>query len=232
MTAKRLLGCLGVCALLAGCGAGDPSAPADSDAPAPPATSASSPAATDPAPAPPASTAPHAAAPSRLGADGFWRLVAETRAAAGGDTARQTALLATRLRHLPPSQIAEFESTRHRLNEQAYTWDLWGAAYVIEDGCSDDCFRDFRAYLISLGPGPYDKALANPDSLARVVQDAETGDWENADDVAGDAYQAVTGEDIPTGDSDLSGSPRGTPWDEEQEDELVQRYPALAARFR
>jgi hypothetical protein len=103
---------------------------------------------------------------------------------------------------------------------------------VIEDGCSDDCFRDFRAYLISLGQGPYDKALANPDSLARVVQDAETGDWENADDVAGDAYQAVTGDDIPTGDSDVSGSPRGTPWDDEQADELVQRYPALAARFR
>jgi Protein of unknown function (DUF4240) len=154
------------------------------------------------------------------------------RAAAEDDTARQTSLLETRLRHLPPSQIAEFESIRHRLDERAYTWNLWGAAYVIEDGCSDDCFRDFRAYLISLGQGPYAKALANPDSLARVVQDAETGDWENADDVAGDAYQAVTGEDIPTGDSDVSGSPRGTPWDDEQVDELVQRYPALAARFR
>jgi hypothetical protein len=130
------------------------------------------------------------------------------------------------------SQIAEFESIRHRLDERAYTRDLWGAAYVIEDGCSDDCFRDFRAYLISLGQGPYDKAFANPDSLARIVQDAETGDWENADDVARDAYQAVTGEDIPTGDSDVSGSPRGTPWDDEQEPELVQRYPALAARFR
>jgi hypothetical protein len=227
MMAKRLLGCLGVCALLAGCGAG-----AVTGDPSPPATSPSPPAATAPAPAPPAATAPHATAPSRLGADGFWRLVAETRAAAGGDTARQTSLLETRLRHLPPSQIAEFASIRHRLDERAYTWDLWGAAYVIEDGCSDDCFRDFRAYLISLGQGPYDKALANPDSLARVVRDAETGDWENADDVAGDAYQAVTGEDIPTGDSDVSGSPRGKPWDDEHEDELVQRYPALAARFR
>jgi hypothetical protein len=65
--------------------------------------------------------------------------------AAGGDTSRQTTLLETRLRHLPPSQIAEFESIRHRLDERAYTWDRWGAAYVIEDGCSDDCFRDFRA---------------------------------------------------------------------------------------
>jgi Protein of unknown function (DUF4240) len=224
MMAKRLLGCLGVCALLAGCGMSGSDPPA-APAPSPPATTA-------PTPVAPASTAPHATARSRLGADGFWRLIAETRAAAGDDTARQTSLLETRLRHLSPAQIAEFGSIRHRLDERAYTWDLWGAAYVIEDGCSDDCFRDFRAYLISLGQGPYDKALANQDSLARVVQDAETGDWENADDVAADAYQAVTGEDMPTGNSDVSGSPRGTPWDDERAHELVRRYPALAARFR
>lgn len=48
------------------------------------------------------------------------------------------------------------------------------------------------------------------------MQDAETGDWENADDVAPDAYQSVTGEDIPGDSSDLSGDPRGTPWDDEQ----------------
>jgi hypothetical protein len=223
------LACLAVCActLLAGCGGTAPS----TSTTAPPATAPASPAIAA-TPAPPASTAPAASAPGRLGADGFWRLIGQTRDDAGGDTARQTSLLASRLRRLPAPQIAEFESIRHRLDEQAYTWDLWGAAYVIEDGCSDDCFRDFRAYVISLGQGPYDKALASPDSLAPVVQDAETGDWENADDVAGDAYEAVTGEDIPAGDSDVSGSPRGTPWDDEQEDELVQRYPALAARFR
>ena len=107
-----------------------------------------------------------------------------------------------------------------------------GAAYVIEDGCSDDCFRDFRAYLISLGPRAYAAALRNPDSLAPIVQDAEKGDWENADDVAPDAYQGVTGEDIPGDSSDLSGRPRGKPWDDESQEALVQRYPALAARFR
>jgi hypothetical protein len=103
---------------------------------------------------------------------------------------------------------------------------------VIEDGCSDDCFRDFRAYLISLGRGPYETAMANPDRLASVVQDAETGDWENADDVAPDAYEEVTGEDIPAGDSDVSGRPRGNAWDDDAEGALTARYPALAARFR
>jgi Protein of unknown function (DUF4240) len=162
----------------------------------------------------------------------FWRLIAETRTAAGNDTGRQSELLDARLRELPAQQIAAFERIRRALDRRAYTWDLWGAAYVIEDGCSDDCFRDFRGYLISLGRRPYETALRDPDSLASTVQDAETGDWENADDIAPDAYQSVTGEDIPGDSSDLSGDPRGTPWDDDHAEALVERYPRLAARFR
>ena len=190
-----------------------------------------------PSPAPPASPAPAAASaqpaqPTHLDQPAFWRLVEDARRDAGGDTGRQSELLATRLGQLPAQQIADFGAIRGRLDERAYTWKLWGAAYVIEDGCSDDCFRDFRAYLISLGRGPYEAALQAPDSLAPVVQDAETGDWENADNPAPDAYEDAVGEDIPAGDSDVSGEPRGEAWDDEQQDELVRRYPALAARFR
>jgi hypothetical protein len=187
------------------------------------------------APAAPVAARPDATAPApRAAMDParFWGLVADSRTATDNDTGRQSELLEERLRRLEPAQIADFERIRHRLDRRAYTWDLWGAAYVIEDGCSDDCFRDFRGYLISLGPRVYEAALRNPDSLASVVQDAETGDWENADDVAPDAYESVAGEDIPTGSSDLSGRPRGTPWDDEQVQQLTQRYPRLADRFR
>jgi hypothetical protein len=86
--------------------------------------------------------------------------------------------------------------------------------------------------LISLGRGPYEAALRDPDSLAPIAQDAERGDWENADSVAGDAYASATGEDIPADDSDLSGDPRGEPWDDKDQEALMQRYPRLAARFR
>jgi hypothetical protein len=210
---------------LAGC-ADDAAPPAPPAAPAAPAGAA--PAA---APAPSAQPA-QPAQPAHLGEPAFWRLVEDARRDADGDTERQSELLATRLEQLPAQQIADFGEIRHRLDERAYTWEIWGAAYVIDDGCSDDCFRDFRAYLISLGRGPYEAALKNPDSLAPVVEDAETGDWENADDVAPEAYEDATGEDIPSGDSDPSGNPRGRGWDDEQQDELVGRYPALAARFR
>lgn len=171
------------------------------------------------------------AAPER-GRERDWSLIADTRQDAGGDTGRQSELLEQRLRTLAPQAIDDFQRFRHTLDERLYTWELWGAAYVIEDGCSDDCFRDFRAYVISLGPKAYEAALRDPDSLAGVAQDAETGDWENADDVAPDAYQAVTGEDIPAGDSEPSGPPRGEPWDDDQAEQLAQRYPRLAARFR
>jgi len=162
----------------------------------------------------------------------FWQLIAQTRSAAGNDTGRQSGLLEDRLTELSPQAIIEFARIRHRLDERAYTWRLWGAATVIEDGCSEDCFRDFRAYLISLGRGPYEAALENPDSLASVAEDPETGDWENADNVAPDAYSSVTGNDFPLDDSDLSGRPRGTPFNDNDEAGLARRYPRLAARFR
>jgi hypothetical protein len=172
------------------------------------------------------------AAPAQLDEGKFWQLIAETRSAAGNDTARQSELLKDRLTHLSPQAIVEFERIRHRLDRRAYTGNLWGAAYVIEDGCSDDCFRDFRGYIISLGRGPYENALSNPDSLASVAQSAETGDWENADNVAPDAYSSVTGGDFPGDTSDLSGRPRGTPFHENDAAGLAKRYPRLAARFR
>ena len=162
----------------------------------------------------------------------FWGLIESARAGADDDTERQSELLEERVSRLPPREIVRFQETRRQMDAQAYTWDIWGAAYVIEDGCSDDCFRDFRAYLISLGPRAFATALRNPDSLAPIVQDAEEGDWENADDVAPDAYETATGDDFPADSSDLSGRPRGEPWDDEAEESLVQRYPALAARFR
>jgi hypothetical protein len=234
--ARVCAGLLGI-AFLGGCGADAP-APAAPDAvqrsaavapapaaPAPPAAAAPGAPAAPAAPTPPAATA-------ALGEPGFWHLVEQARRDAGGDTERQSELLAERLGTLPAAQIADFGAIRRRLDAQAYTWDLWGAAYVIEDGCSDDCFRDFRAYLIALGRAPYQAALKDPDSLAPVVQDAEAGDWENADDPAPEAYEDATGEELPGGDGDLSGPPRGSAWDDEQADELQQRYPALAARFR
>lgn len=162
----------------------------------------------------------------------FWALIEETRRAAGKDTGTQTELLRDRLSKLPPREILAFERWRKALDRRLYTWSVWGAAYVIEDGCSDDCFHDFRAYVISLGEDAFRRATTNPDSLAPVVSDPDTGDWESADDVAPDAYTIATGKDFPGDESDLSGRPRGTPWSEDHIAALLAQYPKLTAKFR
>jgi uncharacterized protein DUF4240 len=187
-----------------------------------------------PAPAPAPATAPAQPAPqtSSLDEATFWQLIEETRSAAGNDTGRQTELLKDRLTQLSPQAIVDFARLRAGFDRRAYTYDLWAAAYVIEDGCSDDCFRDFRGYLISLGRSAYENALQNADSLAPFVQDAEQGNWENADNVAPDAYSSVTGDDFPFDTSDLSGPPDGTAFNENDIAGLTARYPQLAARFR
>jgi hypothetical protein len=161
----------------------------------------------------------------------FWQLTEDARREAGNDTARQSELLEERLKQLPPQSIVEFGKMRQRLDRQAYTWNMWGAALVVEDSCSEDCFRDFRAYVISLGRDAYESAIQNPDSLAPVAENAELGDWENADNVAPEAYSSVTGDDFPPGDSDLSGDPAG-PKVDTSANALRHRYPRLSARFR
>jgi hypothetical protein len=219
--------------LVAGCGGAS-----DSQRGATPVAGPAAPVAqtTGNAPRPPARPAPHgpakSAAPAQLDEAGFWQLIGATRSAAGNDTGKQSDLLKQRLERYSGPAIVQFAQIRHRLDQRAYTWNLWGAAHVIEDGCSDDCFRNFRGYVISLGRGPYEKALSAPDSLASVVQDTETGNWENAANVAPDAYSNVTGGDFPLDNSDLSGTPSGTPFNQNDTAGLARRYPQLAARFR
>lgn len=69
---------------------------------------------------------------------------------------------------LPEPDLVAFERLHDEAVDRAYDWGVWGAAYVINGGCGDDTFMDFRAYLVSLGRAIYEAALADPDSLAEV----------------------------------------------------------------
>jgi hypothetical protein len=77
--------------------------------------------------------------------------------------------LQAELRKLPADQIIEWNHIFDRLAASAYTVDLWGAAYVINGGASDDGFYYFRCWLIGMGREIYTAALQYPDSLFDVV---------------------------------------------------------------
>jgi hypothetical protein len=165
-------------------------------------------------------------------ANPFWDIISETRRAAGPDTGTQAELLRDRVSKLRPAEILAFDRWWKSLDRSLYTWQVWGAAFVVQDGCADDCFRDFRAYLISLGPDAVRAATQSPDALAPMVNNSDIGDWSGAKNVAPDAFRMATDSDFPGDTSDLSGTPRGVRWSDNQVPALLRQYPRLTSKFR
>src|SRR5689334_7085608 len=81
--------------------------------------------------------------------------------------------LVNRLAKLPVNDILDFNHWWDIALSEAYLWDLWGAAYLINGGASDDGFEYFCRWLILQGQGVFENAVKTPDSLADVVDPDE-----------------------------------------------------------
>lgn len=143
-----------------------------------------------------------------MDADEFWRLIDEARAGCDpeevdgeGIAANAVELLAGR----PAEEILD----AHRLLEDrlagSYVAPLWAAGYVANGGCSDDGFEYFRGWLVTRGREVFERALADPDSLADVpsVRAAARTGWdlecEATLGITRDAYERATGAPMPDG---------------------------------
>jgi hypothetical protein len=174
---------------------------------------------------------------SPMPAEKFWRIIKCT-VESNDDPGAQVNALRTALRELTLEEIVSFEMAFRRFLNKAYTWDLWGAAYVIHGGCSDDGFEYFRRWLVSRGHDVYEAALADADSLAELeTQPGPHGVWEfeSIYYVARNVFKEKGGEgdvrDYSEREAGLGGpGPSGEPFDDDEE-HLMRRYPKLWRRF-
>ncbi|MGW2747624.1 DUF4240 domain-containing protein [Streptomyces sp. NPDC001450] len=166
----------------------------------------------------------------------FWELIDTTRQAAEGDPEEQADLLVDRLLQLDPETVLDFARHFESRYNRAYHWDLWGAAWVLLRGASDDAFDYFRCWLIGQGREVFEGALHSPDSLAELLEDFDEeidGDGEELGYAADEAYEQLTGAVAPDlGISAAPAEPEGTPIDFENEAALAELYPRLSARFK
>lgn len=165
--------------------------------------------------------------------DTFWQIVQRSYDRCGGHRDEQAETLAEELETLSPEEIADFDRHFEVLRLKAFTWDLWGAAYIIGGGCSDDAFLDFLSWLISRGKGVYERALVDADSLAVYPKelDDETAFFEEFAYVASDTYEHQVGE-LP--DYELPPwpeEPAGEHWPEEDVAALRARWPRLWEKY-
>lgn len=179
------------------------------------------------------------AAAKRMTNDRFWGII---DTAVGDDEPAQIKAMQTTFVTLSPDELIGFYLTYHVQRERAYSWDVWGAAYIANGGASDDGFEYFRDWLVSRGRKTFEAVLADPDSLADFVPISRRTvlEFEEFASIATDLWVAKTGKDYDAL-SDIrrqdiacrpgtSGSSTGKPFDDD-EAALAKRYPKLWKRF-
>lgn len=158
----------------------------------------------------------------------FWEIIAISKANSSGDYEKQQSELEKELLKLSAIEILEFDNKFRTLRGEVYNWDFWAAAYIINGGCSDDCFSDFRGWLIGQGKETFENAVDNIENLTKL-NETNDGDWEGLSYIPTDAYENKTGNEMPTGISE-NFEIKGEEW-EEDGDDLKNRFPKLWAKF-
>src|SRR5215471_12977137 len=105
----------------------------------------------------------------------FWRLIDQTRAVRThkwpvDNIKAQNDAFKTALTAMSVEEFLAFARCFQERLAEANTWDLWGAATIIRDGCPRDSFDAFRAWLISRGRGIFENAVRDPQSLADLEE--------------------------------------------------------------
>lgn len=162
--------------------------------------------------------------------DEFWKII-EAIQPESIDMKRKCAALSARLATLSPDEVHSFADHYWHCRRTAYHWPLWDAASLMHGGCGDDKFMDFRSALITFGRDAFERALADPDTLAEWPDPLPDGG-----DVYGAIYSVVDG--VLGGQSRPSkgelSQPTGTSIEDANEDyETAARehFPRLAARY-
>ena len=162
----------------------------------------------------------------------FWSLMEKTKRANTANPDEQTELLTQELVKLPEAEIIAFDEIFSELDNEAYDWNLWAAAYIINSGCSDDGFMDFRAWLIGQGKTIFEQALQDPQILVDVVEHPYLTRPLHLFAVASEAYTLKTGQEIlrMVPKQPVRRVPTGDEW-EESESVLREKYPKLYEKF-
>jgi len=166
----------------------------------------------------------------------FWKLIQQTKRASHGEIAQQVEALTQKLEQLSADDIIAFERLFIQFMDESYRADLWGAAYLINGGCSDDGFDYFRGWLIAQGERAFAAAIHDPQTLTSIAE-PEEAECEEMLYVARNAYGRKTGKDDfndqlrSTASYQLKGDLSSWAQGGDEETRLKQIFPKLYRKF-
>ncbi|GAA2365053.1 DUF4240 domain-containing protein [Dactylosporangium salmoneum] len=174
--------------------------------------------------------------------DEFWAIVDRAREGVDdtrtGEGAEEVAgRVGHRLTELGREAAVAFQVRYDALGPESYDWNLWGAAYLVKGGCSDDAFDYFRGWLVAQGRSTWERALRDPDTLAELGMDPDD-DFLECEDMlyvgraaferVEDFYAAVDAARAELPAATFNGPLLGDEFDHDDTGEVRARYPRLA----
>lgn len=166
----------------------------------------------------------------------FWQIIDRARESSNGDAEELAEALREELRKSTQQEIVAFDRLFALKAKALYSWELWGVAYLLLGGCSDDEFTDVRTWAVAQGRDFYHSCLTDPTLLAKgqLNDPAEVMDAEEIRYVPDEVFMEMTGTSIeeqyrdqPT--ASMAGqTPAGVPWDD-YPDGLDARFPQVQA---
>jgi hypothetical protein len=171
--------------------------------------------------------------PELMDEDQYWSIIHWAQEAADNLEEMEKYLIDA-VEKLTPTEMVGFYLRTHDLEQKAYTSDLWCAAYIINDGASDDGFEYFRCWLISTGKDIYYKAIEYPDSLAELLEEGNYYDFEALTYVPITAFENKTGRDLYDYIETISFTMKEMvfTWKESNRESQKKICPKLYAKFR
>ena len=165
----------------------------------------------------------------------FWPLLDATHGAED-----RVAAVTEALKHLSADEIVQFRVLLDDLLQSAHQVDLWGAAHLIQGGCSEEDFVYFRDGLLALGQKTFEAAVREPDSLAELLpgkmdltdvpafEEAPLQAWIATTGLTADDYYSAV-DFVDTGKRNVDEE--GEHWDFTDPEELQDRLPRLTAKY-
>lgn len=158
----------------------------------------------------------------------FWSLVQAAKVASGTNLDSRPIALERLLSALPAQDIQAFQVRYETLMLEANRWSLWGAAHLMNGGCSDDGFKYFRDWLISEGRAAFSSAIEDPDSLVTQAK-RDYFELESFGYAAMKAFAAKGRGALERSFQVELAQPQGKEW---KESELATLFPKLAAKYK
>lgn len=156
----------------------------------------------------------------------FWELIDKARQAPNSNFETQCVTLTELLAAYTPEEIVAYEHILLEKIEEANTWPVMAATFVVNSFISDDTYEDFRAWLAGQGKENFYKALKDPNEIRNFLTAKQALDLggEYMLFVGANAWLEKTGKENEDEFYELIEHP--------EEKEVVQQWPETKEEYR